>query len=88
MLVKPPVDIPSGSFQVQACATARGVFRTRVSLFGAPLQALSDMDGFELDGRNIHVSKPNPKGAGGAGGGQGGGGYGGQGGGTSPPFRF
>eukprot|EP00241_Pyramimonas_parkeae_P019862 CAMPEP_0114287318 /NCGR_PEP_ID=MMETSP0059-20121206/6214_1 /TAXON_ID=36894 /ORGANISM="Pyramimonas parkeae, Strain CCMP726" /LENGTH=157 /DNA_ID=CAMNT_0001408391 /DNA_START=1969 /DNA_END=2442 /DNA_ORIENTATION=+ len=38
------------------------------------------MDGFELDGRNIHVSKPNPRGGGGGGGFGGGGGYGGGGG--------
>jgi hypothetical protein len=30
--------------------------------------ALKEMEGFELDGRNIHVSKPNPRGAGGGGG--------------------
>jgi len=43
-------------------------------------KALTDMDGFELDGRNIHVSKPNPRGGGGGGGFGGGGGYGGGGG--------
>jgi cold-inducible RNA-binding protein len=44
--------------------------------------ALKEMEGYELDGRNIHVSKPNPRGSGGGGGGGfgGGGGYGGGGG--------
>jgi hypothetical protein len=46
-------------------------------------QAMADMDGFELDGRSIRVSKSNARGGGGGGGGfGGGGGYGGGGGGS------